>query len=277
MDIYQKLLEVRKAVPYLKKDAEGFNFKFVSSSKTLGALRDKMDEMGLLLVPSVTAFEVRDHETEKKKHEYFTILTMVFKWVNAEEPKEFIECQWTGQGLDSGEKGVGKALTYGEKYFLLKFFNIATDKDDPDAFQNGKQEKKSKKEEKPKDDKKTKDDGKYALLQEIGALKKQIDQDEYYDLLKTVDVKKSNQLKPAVMPMVVDHLKKIVGRNERFAVKMKEFWEKDLDMVIEVLKGHGYDTGMTVDGDFKEIKVKVDQLTIFEALNQGVKKDDVSG
>ena len=30
---------------------------------------------------------------------------------------------------------MGKALTYGEKYFLLKFFNIATDKDDPDSFQ----------------------------------------------------------------------------------------------------------------------------------------------
>ena len=29
----------------------------------------------------------------------------------------------------AGEKGVGKALTYGKKYFLLKFFNIATDKD----------------------------------------------------------------------------------------------------------------------------------------------------
>jgi hypothetical protein len=40
------------------------------------------------------------------------------------------------QGVDiAGEKGVGKALTYGEKYFLLKTFNIATDKDDPDAFQ----------------------------------------------------------------------------------------------------------------------------------------------
>lgn len=41
------------------------------------------------------------------------------------------------QGIDTeGEKGVGKALTYAEKYFLLKQFNIATDTDDPDSFQN---------------------------------------------------------------------------------------------------------------------------------------------
>jgi hypothetical protein len=26
-------------------------------------------------------------------------------------------------------------MTYAEKYFMLKFFNIATDKDDPDSFQ----------------------------------------------------------------------------------------------------------------------------------------------
>src|SRR5690606_10249645 len=44
---------------------------------------------------------------------------------------------WYGQGIDiAGEKGVGKALTYAEKYYLLKTFNIATDKDDPDSFQD---------------------------------------------------------------------------------------------------------------------------------------------
>jgi hypothetical protein len=39
------------------------------------------------------------------------------------------------EGTDFGERGVGKCYTYNEKYFLLKFFNIATDKDDPDSFQ----------------------------------------------------------------------------------------------------------------------------------------------
>jgi hypothetical protein len=65
-------------------------------------------------------------------------------WVNAEQPEETIECSWYGQGVDiAGEKGVGKALTYSEKYFMLKFFNIPTDKDDPDSFQ-------AKHEDKPK-------------------------------------------------------------------------------------------------------------------------------
>ncbi|MNP04955.1 ERF superfamily protein [compost metagenome] len=56
-----------------------------------------------------------------------------------------IECPWYSQGVDiAGEKGVGKALTYGEKYFILKFFNIPTDKDDPDTFQKKYEQKASK-------------------------------------------------------------------------------------------------------------------------------------
>jgi hypothetical protein len=94
-----------------------------------------MDEMGLLLIPAVNKYTTISHTTQKGGHEFFTTLEMTFLWVNAEKPEEQIICPWVGQGLDSGEKGIGKALTYAEKYFLLKFFNIATDKDDPDAFQ----------------------------------------------------------------------------------------------------------------------------------------------
>jgi len=135
LNIHQKLIQVRQSVPYLKKDQDGYKFKYVSSSNTLGALREKMDEMNLLLVPRIVRIRVSDHTTSKGGHEYFTEIWAHFTWVNAEEPEETIKCPWYGQGLDSGEKGVGKAATYAEKYFLLKFFNIATDKDDPDANQ----------------------------------------------------------------------------------------------------------------------------------------------
>lgn len=103
-----------------------------------------MDEMGLLLIPSITdkhvtvdAYEKKDNKGNAKRTvDYFTELGMVFVWINAEKPDEIIECKWYGQGVDTaGEKGVGKALTYAEKYFMLKFFNIPTDKDDPDSFQ----------------------------------------------------------------------------------------------------------------------------------------------
>lgn len=136
MNIYQKLIEVRKAVPYLKKDEKGYEFMFVSSSQVLGTLKAKMDSLGLLLIPKMINNKVSDHQTKKGGHNYFTEIAMTYTWINADNPEESIECPWYGQGLDAGEKGVGKAYTYAEKYFLLKFFNIPTDKDDPDVFRN---------------------------------------------------------------------------------------------------------------------------------------------
>lgn len=39
-------------------------------------------------------------------------------WINIHNPSEIVACSWYSQGVDiEGEKGVGKALTYAEKYF----------------------------------------------------------------------------------------------------------------------------------------------------------------
>lgn len=145
MNIYQKLIEVRKTVPYIQKADSGAQYNYTGSSRVLAAVTDKMNELGLLLVPSVTAHKLHESPIEfkdangnvtKRTITYFTELEMTMTWVNTDNPEEKIVSSWYGQGVDiAGEKGVGKALTYAEKYFLLKFFNIATDKDDPDAFQ----------------------------------------------------------------------------------------------------------------------------------------------
>ncbi len=139
MNLHQKLLEIQKTVAYLKKDNKGFQYQYVSSSQTVAKVRDKMDELGVLLIPRVTSYRVERAESEndrgKMSVQYFTEIAMDMEWVNVEEPADKLICPWYAQGKDSGEKGVGKALTYGEKYFLLKFFHIATDQDDPDAFQ----------------------------------------------------------------------------------------------------------------------------------------------
>lgn len=136
MNIYEKLIEVRKAVPYLQKEAKGHQYNYVSSSQVLSAVRRRMDEVGLMLIPTITNTKVTA-ENDGKRTTYFTELWIDFTWVNAEKPDETVKSSWYGQGIDiAGERGVGKALTYAEKYYLLKTFNIATDTDDPDSFQD---------------------------------------------------------------------------------------------------------------------------------------------
>ncbi len=136
LSLYEKLIEIRKTCTYLKKDTEGHQYNFVSSSQTLGALRTAMDEFGVLLVPEITAHEKTSWNNSNGKLQIMTELTIKYRWINAEKPDEVLESMWYAQGLDNAEKGVGKAVTYGEKYFLLKFFQIATDKDDPDVHAN---------------------------------------------------------------------------------------------------------------------------------------------
>ena len=134
--LYQRLLAVQKAVAYMRKDQQGDRFSFVGSSKVLGMIREAMDENGLILSVSVTGHTLLTKWGNHDAKEHLTELDLEFTWINVDDPSQTLVWHGYGQGLDTGEKGVGKALTYGEKYGLLKFFHIATDKDDPDSFQD---------------------------------------------------------------------------------------------------------------------------------------------
>lgn len=136
LSLFRKLIEIRKECTYLKKENQGYQFKYVSASQIFGAFRNKMDELNVLLSPRIISHTVREFTTQQNKTEFMTELDIEFTWINADDPKETLDCQFYAQGVDSAEKGVGKALTYAEKYFLLTFFQIATDTDDPDPNQS---------------------------------------------------------------------------------------------------------------------------------------------
>lgn len=136
-NLYQKLLAVQKATDYLQKDGTSDPrhgaYPYVTSARVLQHIRRAMDEQGLLLMMQIIDGQCFPHSVYDGKH-HLTVLKLEFTWVNADNPEERETLRWYGQGIDSGEKGVGKALTYAEKYFLLKFFHVPTgEADDPDA------------------------------------------------------------------------------------------------------------------------------------------------
>ena len=131
----EKLLEMQKKVDSVVKDGKNQSDKydFASDENVLDTFRPLMDELGLLLVPEITGTNVMEGTTRSGTARYLTELRMLMRWIDVESGAELI-VPWYAQGVDlAGEKGVGKALTYGEKYFLLKFFHVATKKDDPDS------------------------------------------------------------------------------------------------------------------------------------------------
>lgn len=143
MNLYQKLVEVRKSVDFFTKDTQGYGYKYVSGSQVLKKIKGKMDELQVLLIPEVlnqnhTTFDykVYDKETKKEREKTDFIVTadMKYVWVNAENPEERIEIPWQTMGQqDDISKAFGSGLTYSERYFLLKFFGVPTDEEDPDA------------------------------------------------------------------------------------------------------------------------------------------------
>ena len=137
MNLNEKLLEIQRRIDRFVKDnvvGEGKQaYQAVGSEQVLETVRPIMNELKLLLVPAVTGTNVIQGATSSGTARYLTELTMTMTWVDVESGEK-MEVPWYAQGVDlAGEKGVGKANTYAEKYFFMKFFHVPTPKDDPDA------------------------------------------------------------------------------------------------------------------------------------------------
>lgn len=139
LNIYQKLLEIQKSVSGLAKDKQANSYKYVTGDKVLDHIKPLMNKLGLILKQEVLSIDnVRqDYRTgigtqyEKPKSEINSKVMMKFTWVDcASGDKD--ENLFGANGQNDWDKGVGSALTYGERYFLLKYFHIATDEDDID-------------------------------------------------------------------------------------------------------------------------------------------------
>lgn len=142
MAIYRKLAEIQAAVKGMTKDKEAYNYNYVTGDKVLNAIRPLMDAKSILLLPSVknvttqvVNYDAWDGKAKSivTKTEILYVVSMEMKWVDAEDGETLIET-WAGSGMNAFDKGFGSALTYGERYYLLKTFHIATDRDDVDAI-----------------------------------------------------------------------------------------------------------------------------------------------
>ena len=140
MSIKQKLLEIQKAVVYFQKDAKSYNFQYVSGNEVLSFIRPLMDKLQLLLFQSVKDIQIKDVEIPVKgviQKKYMTTVIFEYTWYDCESD-ETLTVDYAGQGVDAGDKGYGMACTYSERYFLLKSFHAQTDIDDPDHYENNK-------------------------------------------------------------------------------------------------------------------------------------------
>lgn len=154
MNIFQKISKIRKQVEVIQKNAQGTkDFRYVTEDEILAKVSTFMDKYGLILIPKIRSgtFKATPYSYEsqkadrmgnmylKKYNEIITEADMTYEWIdiNNPAPENRLSVDWAviGQHSDASQS-FGSGLTYSMRYFLLKFFNIATPEDDPDNWRS---------------------------------------------------------------------------------------------------------------------------------------------
>lgn len=146
LNLYQKLAKVRKNVEVVQKNKSGFSYKYVTDDELLSKITGSMDKLGISLVPKVVpgTFAVEPYTYTKIKkgveepvYEMLVHADMIFTWINNDNPTEFIDVPWALVGHQGdASQSFGSALTYSYRYFILKYFGVATPEDDPDNWRS---------------------------------------------------------------------------------------------------------------------------------------------
>lgn len=142
VNLDKKLMELKKLVSIMQKDSEGHGYTYVSEEKILLALNDKMIELNLKLIPKLksnTLFsEIVNYQNSKGQPKTDVVVRseMDFVWKDIETGEiEVVDWGLIGQQADASQ-AFGSGLTYANRYFLLKYFNVATSNDDPDKIRS---------------------------------------------------------------------------------------------------------------------------------------------
>ncbi len=161
MNIYQRLLAATAEIGYVAKNLKvdinkNNSYKAVAEADVLDAVKPIEEKYGIYSYPvdrKVIKDEVFTTQTTydgktTEKNTFFMRLEITYRFVNVDKPEEFIDIKTYGDGVDTQDKAPGKAMTYGDKYALLKAYKIHTG-DDPDAGASGDLQRKVKPQDKP--------------------------------------------------------------------------------------------------------------------------------
>lgn len=139
-NIFQRMSAITAEMQTVAKNLDvstgkGKGYKAVSERDIIDAVKPLEAKHGVYSYPVMReTVDSQLLETENdygKKTTFYTRIKTVYRFVNIDKPEEFIDIESFSVGLDTQDKGDGKAMTYGDKYALMKAYKISTG-DDPD-------------------------------------------------------------------------------------------------------------------------------------------------
>ena len=138
MNIYEKMSAITNEITAVAKNLEvelpnGKGYKAVSEPDVLKAVKPIEAKFGVYSYPVkreiVESGEIITTTKYGEKKNLFVRVEVIYRFVNIEKPEEYVEVFSYGDGVDSQDKAAGKAMTYADKYALLKAYKIITGDD----------------------------------------------------------------------------------------------------------------------------------------------------
>ena len=144
LNIYERLSLITAEIGVVEKNLKvqvnkNSSYKAVSERDVLDAVKPIEQKYRVYSYPASRQIVDRDILTKESEYQgtvtrtntLFMRVETVYRFVNIDNPLEFIETTVYGDGLDTGDKATGKAMTYADKYALMKAYKLSTG-DDPD-------------------------------------------------------------------------------------------------------------------------------------------------
>ncbi len=128
LNVYQKIHLVMTNLTTILKGDKTVNgqYKFVSHDAVTKECHAEFVKARLICVPTVKSYTQDDTRTE---------VVCEVSIINIDQPEERVTVESFGYGIDKGDKGPGKAISYATKYALLKLLLLET-LEDPDNDAN---------------------------------------------------------------------------------------------------------------------------------------------
>lgn len=133
-EIYAKMANILKESKAITKSEKNQQqgFKFRGIDNVMNELHELFAKNEVFILQEVKSFSTENRPTKSGGLNTFTRATITFKYITTDG--SFVETTNVGEAMDSGDKGMNKAMSIALKYSLLQMFLIPTEEQkDPDA------------------------------------------------------------------------------------------------------------------------------------------------
>jgi len=140
LNLYEKIQAVSNEVKNITKNmtvgSGNYAYKAVSDLDVTFAVKKAETKFRIISVPMnqelISSEVVRTLKENKESLTYVDNIKMTVRLVDLDDVNSYLDIVSFGKGIDSGDKGFGKASTYARKHALLNVYKIASG-EDPDA------------------------------------------------------------------------------------------------------------------------------------------------